>query len=169
MSRASSEHSVSSDGAAAVRRRVVYVSKLNAGEALAKANEAGYKTRRPRRPDSDPARRVANYFLDQWEKVVVERRPEFHSLRPGESYDRMKGYIRSVFFKPSAGRKYSEEEVCAIIDRWLVSFYRGEVKVKTNQTVWQCFTGTWGRDQRPVQFDYEASRRKRLGLDTPSS
>lgn len=118
--------------------------RLTASEAIAAANDRGRITRRPRAKDSDPARRLVDYFLDQWADAVGLSAP-LATVRGPESRGEMTGYVRATFIAPSAGRSYTEDEVRALIDDFVKAAVRGTAGIKQGQSAWRRFTGWWGR------------------------
>ena len=128
------------------RPKVADVDKSRAEEIAAAAGERRV-TKRPRQRDIDPSRRVANYFLDQWEQRVAMEIPALRKIRPAETIAQMTGYIRNTFLAPAAGRRHTEAEVCSYIDDFLTAVYTSSVIVKPKQSAFMRFTGWWGRTQ----------------------
>ena len=56
--------------------------------------------------------------------------------------------VNSVFFRPTAGRTYSEVEVRTMIDEFMAAVLTSRLLVKPNQSVLMRFTGAWGRGKR---------------------
>jgi hypothetical protein len=120
------------------------VPRLSASEALAAANERGHIKARPKSKDPDPARRLTAYFADQWE---IHGRDD---VRPLEAIGEVTGYIRTTFLTPAAGKRYTEDEVRAFIDQFMLAVVRRQVQMKEGQSAWRRFTGWWGRrKERP--------------------
>ena len=152
-----SEHSVSLRPPAGPQPNLLSVSqrgKLSASEALARANDSGHIRRRPRAKDPDASRRLVNYFLDRWEQTNSDR-----DCRVADTIGSATGYVRSTFISPSAGRKYTEDEVRAFIDQFMEAVHRRTVMIKPNQSAFMAFTGWWGRAGKVYRHDPGANRR----------
>jgi len=118
---------------------------------------------RPAR-DPDPARRLVSHFCGKWEGLI-ERRPEFKDIRPAH-IGSATAYFRNTFLSPKDGPSRSEADVEELINRFMDAVYRGKIRIKPDQTVFQCFTGSWHRQatRQPYEQDvYEKFRRKHLG------
>lgn len=148
-----SEHSVSLRPPAGPQPNLPAVGKLSASEALAAASEQ-YIRRRPRAKDPDASRRLVNYFLDQWEQINSDR-----DCRPVDTIGAAVGYVRTTFISPSAGRKYTEDEVRAFIDQFMEAVHRRTAMIKPNQSAFMAFTGWWGRAGKVYRHDPGANRR----------
>jgi hypothetical protein len=114
--------------------------------------------RRPPAKDSDPARRLTSYFLDRWLDVVMDRTDAYNRVRVVDALGQATGYFRTTFLQPSAGRRYTEIEVRAMIDGFMQAVLLGEARIKDKQTAFMCFTGWWGR-QPEVRYDPDRNRK----------
>jgi DNA-binding MarR family transcriptional regulator len=122
----------------------------NADEILVAYGERASKrvTRKSQKnPPGDLSRRMAHYFAEKWEAVVHER-PEFHDYRCMDGIQQATGYFRSVFFKPAAGRVYTEDAVVTMIDEFMLAVQTSRILIKPNQSVLMRFTGKWGRGRK---------------------
>ena len=86
------------------------------------------------------------------------------------------GYVRSTFISPSAGRKYTEDEVRAFIDQFMEAVHRGRAMIKANQSAFMAFTGWWGRAGKVYRHDpgesrryFEEEQRRLLTQERPST
>jgi hypothetical protein len=135
-----------------------------ASEAIAAANEKGRITRRPRKGDKDPSRRMEEHFLNQWD-WVVESVPSLAPVRVLDNRHEPRGYLRATFFAPSAGRTYTEDEVHEFIDEFMKAVVRG-LRPRPQQSAWKLFTGWWGR--KPVATDAAAVAGEYFRLTGPA-
>ena len=174
-----SEHSVSCrppagptpnlTGVSREEKKIAVLRSSSASEALAAANSHGYIRRRPRAKDPDASRRLVNYFLDRWEQINSDQ-----GLRAADTIGSTRGYIRSTFISPSAGRKYTEDEVRAFIDQFMEAVHTGRAMIKPNQSAFMAFTGWWGRAGKVYRHDpdehrryFEEEQRRLLTQDRP--
>ena len=132
-------------GDAAAQTTVAVVDKSRAEEIAERAGDRR-ATKRPPSRQPDPARRLANHFLNEWENRVALEIPRLRKIRPAESIQQMTGYIRATFLIPAAGRVYTEDEVRNYIDQFIEAIRRSSVAVKENQSAFMRFTGWWGRE-----------------------
>jgi len=164
-----SEPAVRLGGDAAAQTTLVGVDKSRAEE-IAMAAGDRRATKRPRAKDPDPSRRLANYFLNEWEQKVAVEIPRLRKIRPAESIKATVGYIRATFLAPAAGRVYTEDEVRTFIDEFIAT--AGRMTFKENQSAFMRFVGWWGREgkvhrARPSAREYfERERLTRQGSES---
>ena len=113
---------------------------------------------RSRSKDPDLARRVAGYFLDQWNDKVVFHYPGLRERRAMESLRQTMSYLNATFFYPPGGRQYTEDEVRGLIDEFMEALYRSTANLKPTQSAFMCFCGWWGRDRSPDMPTDDARR-----------
>ena len=142
----SSEPTVRLGGDAAAQTRLEEVDKSRAEEiAIGAGTRRAIK--RPRAKDPDVSRRTTNYFLDQWEQRVIQEIPRLQNVRPHESLKQSMAYLNATFFRPSAGRVYTEDEVRSYIDAFVASVRKSQTTIKQGQSAFMRFTGWWGRER----------------------
>ena len=146
----SSDPSVRLGGDAAAQTTVEDMDKSRAEEIAAAAGDRRAVKKKLAR-DPDPARRLTNHFLTEWENRVAMEIPRLRNVRPAESISATVGYIRSTFLRPAAGRVYTEAEVRTFIDQFILAVTTSSVQIKPNQSAFMRFTGWWGREGKVFQ------------------
>ena len=128
----------------------------------ADASAAGRVKKRPPARDPDPSRRLERYFVEAWERNVVDR-GVYADVRVLDAKHEIRGYIRSEFFAPAVGRSRTEDEVKKLIDDFGPAVCVGDARLKPGQSAWGCFTGWWGREASISEvadsYSGDASRR----------
>ena len=154
------EHSVSAAASAAAASNLDGMPKTPEDvPGFQKVKDAPRINRRPAAKDPDAARRLVNYFKNQWYEVVVQEIPRFQYVRDIESLKAGMNYVNATWLRPEAGRVYTEDEVRQYIDQFVEAVYRHTVVIKPNQSAWQRFVGWWGRAEKVYRHDPGANRR----------
>jgi hypothetical protein len=107
---------------------------------------------------TNPAAKLAHQFEDQWRTFVLPKYPEWKQHRWGHLGAAI-GYITTQFLR----NDYSPAHVAAYFDAFFTDlvYPASPLQVRDGQTVWQLFTGWWGRVPVPDPAIEEAKQAAR--------
>lgn len=114
-------------------------------------------------------RHLINYFIVKWMDMTQDPaiNPALRELywegdrqlvRIVENVGKATQYLNVHFLGPNALQPQTEGQVQTLIDGFMDAVKRGDITIRPTQTVWQCFTGMWGKTELRLDED-EAARR----------